>query len=207
LQLSEIDVLLVGGWLVEGVYERFLGELLPVLQRLQQEGKFRYLGSSEKSSHNGAHGWLARGLRDNLFDAVMVAYNLINQSAEREIFPLCKRNDVGVLVIYAVRRVFSRPDRLRDVIADLKKRGLVAQDAVPEDEPLSWLVKGETDSLISAAYKFAVANSAVSSVVTGTIDIRHLEENVNAVLGPPLPREDIERLRQAFGRVCEPIGN
>jgi len=48
---------------------------------------------------------------------------------------------------------------------------------------------------------------AVSTVMTGTNDIRHLERNVAAVTGPPLPDEVMQRLRETFFGVTEVIGN
>jgi aryl-alcohol dehydrogenase-like predicted oxidoreductase len=89
----------------------------------------------------------------------------------------------------------------------LKRKDVVAGDAVCDEDPLGWLVKGAVPSLTSAAYKFCVAHEAVSAVMTGTINAKHLEENVNAVLGPPLPDEAVRRLRGAFGCVAETVGN
>jgi len=207
LQISEIDLLLVQHWPRWGVYRRIIEELWPTLTKLQEQGKIRYLGASEISRHDGSHQWLTRGLRDNLFDGVMVAYNMINQSAEREVFPLCQANDVGTQTIFVVRKVFNRPERLNQVVAELKRKEIVPPDSLPDDDPLGWLVKGGVSSLVSAAYKFCAGHEAVSTVMTGTINLAHLAENVEAISGDPLPSEDLERLRQVFGAVAEPIGN
>ena len=207
LQVSEIDLLLVQHWPRWGVYERIVEELWPTLKKLQAQGKVRYLGASEISRYDGSHQWLTRGLRDNLFDGVMVAYNMINQAAEREVFPLCQANDVGTQIIFAVRKVFNRPERLRQVVAELKRKDIVPPDSLPADDPLGWLVKGGVSSLINAAYKFCAAPAAVSTVMTGMINPAHLAENVKAISANPLPAEDLARLRRVFGAVCEPIGN
>jgi aryl-alcohol dehydrogenase-like predicted oxidoreductase len=47
----------------------------------------------------------------------------------------------------------------------------------------------------------------MGTVLSGTANIDHLEENVKAILGPPLPHADVERLRSVFGDVWEPLGN
>jgi L-galactose dehydrogenase len=207
LGLEYIDIILLGGAVTPAVYAKIANELVPVLQRLRQQGKFRFLGATEKSALDGAHEWLQKGLGDNLFDVVMVAYNLINQSAERLVFPLCQQNDVGVINIFTVRNVFSRPQRLSEVIADLIDRGLVAPNAVPPADPLGWLLDGEGDSLVSAAYRFAAGSSAVSTVMTGTLNIAHLEDNIRKIELPPLSPEKMKRLRELFGKIAEPIGN
>ena len=120
----------------------------------------------------------------------MVAYNMINQCAEREVFPLCRKNDVGTTVVFAVRKTFNRPERLKQVIKGLKRRELIAPDAVSDEDPLGWLVKGDVHSPISAAYRFCASNEDVSTVMTGTINMDHLEENVQCILAGPLPQED-----------------
>jgi len=43
--------------------------------------------------------------------------------------------------------------------------------------------------------------------MTGTSNIDHLEENVAAIPGPPLPEADMARLRSVFGQIWEPLGN
>jgi len=207
LRVPELDILLMGGFLTATNLERVVADLVPALQRLQAQGKVRYLGASEKSSDDGAHEWLQAILATNLVDVVMVAYNLINQSAERFVFPLCRQEDVGVMAIYTVRNTFSRRERLEEVIADLKRRGLLASDAVSDTDPLGWLLQGEEGSLVDVAYRFAAGNDTVSAIMTGTINPEHLEENVKTIERPPLPEEKIARLRRVFGHIAEPIGN
>lgn len=207
LNVDVIDILLVGGFVSEGTYGRIVADQMPVLRRLREAGKIRYLGATEKSSDDGAHTWLARSLQDDLFDVVMVAYNLINQSAEQTVFPLCRQHDVGVMAIYTVRSVFSNPQRLQEVIADLKARDLIAPDSLPEIDPLGWLLDDDTQNLIEAAYRFVAHHDAVSTVMTGTTNVHHLENNIAMIEKPPLPVEKIDRLRQLFGHIAEPVGN
>jgi L-galactose dehydrogenase len=207
LAVDYLDVFYVGGHILSGAYGPVLEELLPLLQRARQQGKFRFLGGGEKSSTDGDHEWLQYGLKRDLFDVVMVAFNLINQSAELTVFPLCQKQDVGVITIFTVRKVFGNPARLQEVIAELKRDGSVDRDAVSDDDPMGWLTQGTNETLVTAAYKFGAGHPAVHSVMTGTQKASHLDDNAMAIGGPYLPLEKLARLRKVFGRVTQVVGN
>ena len=87
----------------------------------------------------------------------------------------------------AVRRAIARPEQLRQVVAGLKDEGALARDALPDEGPLDWLVKEGVPSVPAAAYKFAAGGPGSPCVLTGTANPGHLEDNVEAILGPPLP--------------------
>ena len=114
---------------------------------------------------------------------------------------------MGTQVMFAVRRLFPDPARVGETLAELERKRIVAAGALPTGDPFGWLLDGDTPDLISAAYKFCAAHPAVSTVMTGTNDIRHLERNVAAVTGPALPDEVMQRLRATFFGVTEVIGN
>ena len=134
LRTDYVDVLLAA---VADLPEHFgtvVEDLFPVLDRLRRQGKVRFLGSSEQTRSDGAHLWLRHLLPADLADVVMVGHNLINQSAQRSLFPACRRQDVGVLNIFTVRRVFRSAERVRQVIDELRRDGLL--DApLPADDP------------------------------------------------------------------------
>ena len=174
---------------------------------LLREGKIRHVGSSEKSGEDGGHTWLAEAVNDDLIEVVMIAYNMMNQSAEKTVYPRCKENGIGTMGIFTVRNAFSQPHSLTETVIDLKKRRLLAEDAVPNEDPLGWLLDDDEPSLVSAAYRFSASNDAISTIMTGTIDIAHLETNVKSILKPPLPSKKLARLHELFGHLAEVIGN
>lgn len=188
-------------------YREVVDRFLPEARRQQERGKFRFLGISENFSTDGKHQTLQMALADDHFDTVMVGYNVLAPSAERLVFPLCQERDVGVMIMFAVRRVLSRQEKLEETIRDLKRRGLLARDALPDERPLDWLIRGDVRSMPSAAYKFATAHPAVSSVLSGTSNREHLEANVHAALGASLPQQDRDRILALFGHIEESVGN
>ncbi len=188
-------------------YARTMEQFLPEALSLREQGKFRFLGITEHMLTDGNHKMLQMALADDHFDTVMLGYNMLSPSAERLVLPQCQQRDVGVLVMWAVRRALAKPKELEEAIRQLKGTGLLAPDALPDVGPLDWLLRGEVDSIPAAAYKFASNHPAVSSVLTGTADPAHLEANARAVLGSPLPEKDRDRLIELFGHLEQSVGN
>ncbi len=206
LRVDVIDIMQFHGVTPED-YARTMEIFLPVMARLQEQGKFRFLGVSETYSQDPGHEMFPMALAHDHFDTAMVGYNMISPTAEHRVLPMCLEKNVGVICMVAVRRALSKPDVLAERIAYAKEKGLIARDSVPDDDPLGWLVKGHVASLPAAAYKYVASHPAMGTVLTGTANLEHLEANVRAILGPPLPDEDVVRLRDIFGAVWEPLGN
>ena len=207
LGLDHVDVFQLHG-VRPDTYEASRDRFLPGLRKLQEQGKTRFIGITETfGPSDDHHVTLTRALEDDLFDTMMVGYNLLSPLPEEHVLPEAKRRDVGILVMCAVRRAIANPERLAETIADLKQRGELAPAALPENGPLDWLVRGHVDSVSSAAYKFAAEHPGVSCVLSGTANQAHLEQNVAAVLGPPLPAEDRQKLLKLFGPIRRNLGN
>ena len=205
LGVDHVDLFQFHGVLPQ-FYQEVLDRFLPVARRCQEHGMFRFLGITERYHQDSRHTMLRRALADDHFDSIMVGYNLLAPGAERWILPEARKRDVGVLGMFAVRRALSDSVRLKESIGDLKERGIIPADALAEDGPLDWLVAGDVDSVPSAGYKFVAGHPDISSVLTGTGNVSHLEANVRAVLGAPLPDEHRNRLLEVFGEVEDPMG-
>ena len=205
LGVDHLDLFQFHG-VIPQLYDDVVDRFLPIARSLQEQGKFRFLGITERYHLDGGHSMLRRALADDHFDSIMVGYNLLAPGAERYILPEARKRDVAVMGMFAVRRALSDAARLKESIGDLKERGIISTDALSEDGPLDWLVGGEVDSVSSAGYKFVAGNPDISAVLTGTGNVSHLEANVRAVLGPPLPDEHRKRLLELFGAVVDPMG-
>jgi aryl-alcohol dehydrogenase-like predicted oxidoreductase len=74
--------------------------------------------------------------------------------------------------------------------------------------PLGFLIQ-ETDAatLPEAAYRFCRHERGVDVVLTGTGNAEHLNENIAAILKPPLPKAAAERLESLFGGLDYLTGN
>jgi len=208
LDLDYLDVMLIAVADLPEKFDLVIEELIPELDKVKQQGKIRFLGSSEQTRTDGTHLWLQRILPTDLIDVAMVGHNMINQSARRLVFPVCQRQNIGVMNVFTVRNLFWNPPRLQEVISDLKQRGFLDAADVPDGDPLGWLLEeGDCDSLVEAAYRYAAYTPAVSTTMCGTLDQAELEEDVQFIEKGPLPSSTIERLTRTFKKIAEPIGN
>ncbi len=103
----------------------------------------------------------------------------------------------------AVRVKMTRPEKLAEMIAKWKSQGLLAEDSLPPEAPLDFLIHDDVCSIVDAGYRFGASDEAVSTVLIGTGNLEHLEANVASVLGPPLAEEDVRQLRELFGHIVQ----
>ena len=143
LQLETIDIFQFHG-VQRNEYDGVRDSLVSTAQKLKSQGKIRFIGITEMYFRDGDHQVLQRAVKDDLFDTVMVGYNLLNQTAEKTVFPLCDIHKVGILIMIAVRRALSRIQVLEKTVADLKDKGVISRDELPDKNPLGWLVKDGT---------------------------------------------------------------
>jgi L-galactose dehydrogenase len=181
---------------------------LPTMLRLRDEGKIRAVGITERFVVDSSHTMLEQALRDNVWDVIMVGFNLLNPCARKNILPLAAANNVGVLVSYALRRALSQPERLKKLCADLIGKGALSANAVNADGPLDFLLaEGGATSIQDGAYRFCRHEPGVDIVLTGTGDPSHLKANVESLLRPALSAPVRQRLFELFGNLNSLTGN
>lgn len=180
-------------------YPHTVEVLVPVLLRLKEQGKIRWLGITEHFSGDTTHETLKRALDDDCWDVMMVGFNMLNQSARTHIFPRTLEKNIGVLVMFAVRRALSDPERLRTTMQELTATGQVPDTDYDAQDPLGFLVHpGGAASVTEAAYRYCRYEPGTHVVLSGTGNVEHLEENVRALLKSPLPPGDRQRIDALF---------
>lgn len=179
-------------------YPDLVERVLPALRELQRAGKIRHLGITERFNADPGHEMLDLALEDDYWDVMMVGFNMLNQSARHRVFPRTIDKNIGVLVMFAVRLALSRPDRLREVVAELIDRGEV--DGVDADDPLRFLDHAASDT-VEAAYRFVRHEPGVHVTLSGTGNVDHMKTNIASIQMPPLPEDVLAELRRRYGRV------
>ena len=189
-------------------YSHCINEILPALLRQQELGKIRFLGITETFIRDPSHEMLKLALPDNYFDVVMVGFNILNPSARQSVFPLTIKYNVATQIMFAVRRALSQPDALLEVVDKLIRDGDIESSLMQGQAPLDFVARhDDVKSLIESAYRFCRHEPGATVILTGTGNVDHLKENIDAILTGPLPGEIMQKLDSIFGRVDSVSGN
>ena len=176
--------------------------MAPVLLREQEKGKFRFLGITETPPNDPIQEMTARAAQDEIWDVMMFGFHMLNQTPRVRLLPHVIKNNIGTLVMFVVRNIFSVPGRLQEEIQGKIDAGQLPDWLAKEKDPLGFLIhEGGAKNLIDAAYRYARHEPGCDSILFGTSSIEHLEHNIESILRPPLPEADRKRLNDLFGAV------
>ncbi len=188
-------------------YDYYLNEIAPLMQDLQEQGMIRFLGVTESWSRDLGHDMLGRALQDDIWDVIMVGFNLLNQTARETVLAQAIEKQIGVLIMFAVRLALSRPEQLRRTLESLIETGELDAREIDLDRPLAFLEEdGATIDTTDAAYRFCRDEPGVHVVLSGTSNPSHLAANIASFARLPLPAQQITRLQRIFRNVVSVTG-
>ena len=179
--------------------------LVPEMIKAQEAGKIRFLGVTEHFTSDTKHEMLKEALKDDIFDVIMVGYNLMNPSAAKTILPQTIAKNVGVLCMFAVRQALSDKNQMvKDIqkILDQKQGGPELQAT---EDALNFLTSPDADgnipatSIMDAAYRYCAHTEGIHVVLSGTGNENHLYENLLSLGKEKLPELILNKLEILFG--------
>jgi aryl-alcohol dehydrogenase-like predicted oxidoreductase len=183
-------------------YPRARDLFVPAMRKLKQEGKIRFLGITEVFARDTAHEMFDLALPEDLFDVIMTGYNILNPSAAKRVLPRAREKNVGVLVMFAVRKALHDAGQLAVDIGRILEKGQADPALIDPQAPLGFLLRdGAATSVMDAAYRFCRHTPGVGVTLTGTGNKAHLLENLASIEKPPLPRSVVETIEALFGTV------
>lgn len=174
-------------------------EPLFILQKLQKEGKIRFIGLSTPEDDQNAFNDL---MRAGYLDTVQVIYNIFEQQPAAELFPEAIKNNVGILerVVfdegiltgkYTVDTKFPEGDFRNYYFAgDRLERAVKRVDKIKEEFADTGL------TMPQLALKFGLQHDAVSTVIAGVRNIDQAEKNIAVSDLPDLSDDVMERLKK-----------
>ena len=207
LRTDRIDILHLHG-VRPHQYAYCLDRLVPELLRLKEAGKIGFLGLTESFGVDTQRRVMQRAAENDVWDVLMLGHNFINPSAERLVLPQARRNGKGVMGMYAVRGALASAEGLRKLVQRLIAQGELTPHALDPAEPLGFLLApGVAGSYTEAAYRFCRHTTGIDVVMTGTGSLAHLEQNIDAIHGEPLPPDVRGRLSEVFRHVYTATGD
>ena len=183
-------------------YAHVAREVVPVLLREKEKGKFRFLGVTEMAPKDPRHDMLQNAFKDDCVDVIMFAFHMLNQNARSRVFPATLSHNIGTLIMFAVRSLFSTPGRLQQDLQALAADGKVPAGLAEKSQPLDFLLhEGGAHDVVEAAYRYVRHQPGANVVLFGTGNPAHVASNIESILKPPLPAADIEKLHELFGHL------
>ena len=200
-----IDIMQVHGIRPEN-YLEITERFAPTLLQLKEQGKVRLIGFSEMMTddpkHTVPHTALER--HPEIWDTIMLKYGILNQYAAKYVLPLAQKHGVAILNMAPVRFTLTRQHEYAQLLDQWRVEGEIDVDHPKLRDGLDWLITADAPTIIAAGYKFAADHPGISTVITGTSNIKHLEENIAAFENPKLPDEHTAVLKNLLGNSAAP---
>ncbi len=207
LSTDYVDIYNLHGVVLQD-YDYLIAEIVSILEKMREQGKIRFVGITEGFKRNPQHAMLQRALQDDIWDVMMVGFNMLNQSARDRVFKKAMEKNIGILIMYAVRHALSKPERLRQLIAELIEKKQVDPSNVDENDPLGFLIHGGgAVNLTDAAFRFCCYEPGTHVTLSGTGNPDHLKANIESFSRPALPQEDLKKLNNIFQNVDSVSGD
>ncbi len=167
------------------------------VEKLTREGKVLHWGISVNRWEPDNS---LKSLQTNLFSSVQVIYNIFDQNPEDNLFPLCKKLDIGIIA----RVPFDEGTLTGTLTYDttFPKEDWRSTYFVPENlcasvdhanalKPL--IPQGMT--MPEMALRFILSNPDVGTIIPGMRKVSHVESNIAASDGKSLSKDLLEELK------------
>jgi aryl-alcohol dehydrogenase-like predicted oxidoreductase len=167
------------------------------IEKLKKEGKIGFIGIS-------VNRWepdnVLNTLKTGLIDAVQVIYNIFDQAPEDNLFPLCRKLDIGVIARVPFDEGSLTGTLTKDTV--FPKDDWRSTYFVPENLNSSVDHANALKPLIPAgmtmpemAMRFILANDDVHTIIPGMRKVPHVESNIRASDGKKLEKSVLQKLK------------
>lgn len=189
--------------------EEVLGDVVPALAKLREQGKTRFIGFTAIGETDALH----RVISSGAFDSAQVPFNALNPSAGAPvpaaypaqnyggILALAKKHGVGTIGIRALAGGALSGSKARDPLSiqsvePIGSAGTYAADAARARRLTPMVQEGHAASLTEMGMRFVIADPNLSTVEIGLANIGELNGAIDAVEKGPLPEAALARLKE-----------
>ena len=189
--------------------EEVLSDVVPIFEKLKQEGKTRFIGFTANGETDAIHKLIESGH----FDAAQIFYNILNPTAGEEMpneYPAqdyrgalstAFANDIGsigvrVLAGGAMTGTETRhPLGMQDV-APIGSGKDYATDSERARRFQPLIANGHTDDFVSLAIRYAISNSQLTTTEIGIATLAEVQAATAAVNQGPLSDDALAQLNE-----------
>lgn len=168
------------------------------VEKLKRDGKILHMGIS-------VNRWepenVLKTLDTGLIDAVQVIYNIFDQAPEDELFPLCRKLDIGVIARVPFDEGTLTGTLTKDTVFpkdDWRSTYFVPENLIPSVERADALrphiPKGM--NMPEMALRFILSNDDVHTIIPGMRKLRNVEANIATSDGKKLEESLRAKLKE-----------
>jgi aryl-alcohol dehydrogenase-like predicted oxidoreductase len=168
------------------------------VEKLKKEGKISHIGVS-------VNRWepdnVLDTLKTGLIDAVQVIYNIFDQNPEDNLFPLCRKLDIGVIARVPFDEGSLTGTLTKDTVFpkdDWRSTYFVPENlnsSVDHAEALKPLLPSGM-KMPEMALRFILGNDDVHTIIPGMRKVKNVEANIAASDGKKLQKSVMEKLKE-----------
>ena len=165
------------------------GEAIEAVIKAREQGKTRFIGYS---GDNEAALWAARS---GIFDTLQTSFNLVDQSARRELLGAARASGMGIIIKRPVGNgVWGRTSSPYPYADEYFRRAQAMMEMGP--------IPGAPEDPVLVAMGFLLAHDEVDTAIAGTHNPAHLRANVEMIARDlPIPVEVVAELHRRFDAV------
>jgi aryl-alcohol dehydrogenase-like predicted oxidoreductase len=166
---------------------------LDELTKLQQEGKIRWLGVS------GVMPTIFEQIQMGVFDVFQIPYSLLQREHEALIY-LASGLGAGIIIRGGVARGMPTDWEHRDYYMLPSSRARTLWETAKLDELLDGMARQEF------VLRFTLSNSDLDTVIVGTRNLEHMQENINVAARGRLPDDVVLEAKRRVRSVVQQNG-
>lgn len=191
---EQIDVMQFHTWIDDWATN---AEWLATVEAMKKSGKVRFIGISVQSHLPNT---VLKGLATGQVDTVQVIHNIFDQAPEDQLFPYCEQNKIGVIVRVpfdegALTGKITPESKFPD--GDFRNfyfSGDRKQEVWERVQQISEGLDIDIAQLPEYALRYCLSFPAVSTVIPGMRNVRHVQSNAAASDKGALPADVVRKL-------------
>ncbi|MGD0338797.1 MAG: aldo/keto reductase [Bacteroidota bacterium] len=195
LQLDCIDLQQFHVWLDEWSLQ---DEWWEAILKLKEQGKIRFVGISVNDHQPNS---VIKAVKSGRIDSFQVIYNIFDQSPEDELFPLCQKENIGIIARVPFDEGSLTGQIKPDTVFPERDwrhgyfRGDRKQQVWERVQKIEKEMKGEAADIAEFALRYILSNPVVSTVIPGMRSVRNVERNCAVSDGRLLTAQTLQRMK------------